>query len=202
MASNNQENYEYEFQQWRLNKLNDLKYHRAICMMICGASLDEVAKQLGMSKRNVQRFFESPDFNENLTRAIHLTFKSSLSKAALYADRALDILIEISEDDSQPTKYRLQAIRELFNVSLSAGLNGMPPSDLEARLHTEGKLLSHYNTVKSLGGDIHSQGLPVAKLNIENQRAIWLELYPDEPFPDEESYRLWFNQHELGETQE
>lgn len=190
---------ESEFQQWRLNKLNDLKYHRAVTMMICGCSLDEVAKQLGMSKRSVQRFFESPDFNENLTRAIQLTFKLSLSKAALFAERAIEILIEISEDPAQPTKYRLQAIRELFNVCLSAGLNGTPPTDLEARLHTEGKLLSHYNTVRSLGGDLHAQGLPVAKLNIENQRAIWMELYPDEPFPDEESYRIWFGRHELGQ---
>lgn len=197
MASNNQESSEYEFQQWRLNKLNDLKFHRAVCMMICGAGLDEVAKELGQSKRNVQRFFESPDFNGNLTRAIHLTFKSSLSKAALFADRALDILIEISEDTTQPTKYRLQAISELFKVSMAAGLNNTLPSDLEVRLHTEGKLLSHYNTVRSLGGDL--TGLPSNKLNIENQRAIWMELYPDEPFPDEETYRIWFNTHELGQ---
>lgn len=199
MASNNQENFEYEFQQWRLNKLNDLKYHRAICMMICGAGLDEVAKELGQSKRNVQRFFESPDFNENLARAIHITFKSSLSKAALFADRALQILIEISEDTTQPTKYRLAAIHEIFNIGFRANLNTTTPSDLEMRLHTEGKLLSHYNTVRSLGGDLSTQGLPVAKLNIENQRAIWMELYPGEPFPDEDSYRLWFNQHELGQ---
>jgi hypothetical protein len=199
MASNNQENSEYEFQQWRLNKLNDLKYHRAVCMMICGAGLDEVAKQLGQSKRNVQRFFESSEFNENLSRAIHLTFKSSLSKAALYADRALDILIEISEDTTQPVRYRLQAISELFKVSMAAGLNNTLPSDLEVRLHTEGKLLSHYNTVRSLGGDLSTQGLPSAKLNIENQRAIWMELYPSEPFPNEESYRQWFNTHELGQ---
>lgn len=199
MASNNQENFEYEFQQWRLNKLNDLKYHRAVCMMICGASLDDVAKQLGQSKRNVQRFFESPEFNENLSRAIHITFKSSLSKAALYTDRALQILIEISEDTTQPTKYRLAAIHEIFNIGFRANLNTTTPTDLELRLHTESKLLSHYNTVRSLGGDLSTQGLPAAKLNIENQRAIWMELYPNEPFPDEECYRIWFSRHELGE---
>lgn len=198
MVSSNEE---YEFQQWRLNKLNDLKYHRAICMMICGSSIDAVAKEFGMSKRNVQRFFDSQQFNENLTRAIQVTFKSSLSKAALFADRALDILKEIAEDKEQPTKYRLQAVREIFNVAFRANLDGnvQQHSELEQRLHREASLLSHYNTVRSLGEESKLKGLPAAKLNIENQRAIWYELYPNEPFPDEDSYRMWFNTHELGE---
>jgi len=146
MANNNEE---VKFQEWRQNKLKDFKYHRAVCLLICGADLTMDAKELGLSKRQIQRFFESPDFNENLNRAVQITFRSSLSHVALYMDKAIQILIGISEDVSQPAKYRIQAISELFKLALSTGLNATPASDLELRLHSEARLLNYYSSIKS-----------------------------------------------------
>jgi AraC-like DNA-binding protein len=184
-----------EYVQWRQNKLNDLKYHRAVCMMICGANLEEVAKELGMSKRNVQRFFEAPEFNENLTRAIQLTFKSSLSKAAVYADKALDLLIDIAEDVSTPVRYRLTAIHQIFEICFRANLQESKEETTADRISLGTKLLSSYNAVKSLSTDLSFKN----RLNIENEKLVWTELYPNEPFPREEEFKKWFKVHELGE---
>ena len=195
MAINSEE--EFDFQQWRKNKINDLKYHRAICMMICGSSLDDVAKTLGTTKRTVQRFFESEEFNTNLSRAMHLTFKSSLSKAAVFADRALDILMAIAEDVGTPVRYRLTAIHQIFEIAFRGGLNKNTNTDtITDRLDLGARMLAPYNTVRALSADA---GVSFQhKLNIENEKLIWTELYPDEPFPREEEFRQWFKEKELN----
>lgn len=189
-------NDEWEYRQWKGNKLQELRYHRAICMLVSGVDIGEVAKELKVSKRTVERFFNSPEFNENFTKAIQVTFKSALSKAALYADRALELLTEIAEDINQPTKYRLQAISTLFEVSLNAGLANPGKSELVDDFKQQSQLITTYNAVKQFGVN---SGLPMDAINLSNQRAIWNELYPDEPFPQEEEFRKYFRKYELGE---
>ena len=191
------DDYESEFQSWKGNKIQELKYHRAICMMICGADLGEVAKELNTTKRTIQRYFNSPEFNENLTRAIHLTFKKALSRAALYADRAVELLIEIAEDKDTPTKYRLQAIQQISDMCFKARMEYSinTPNPTKQRMYEQQSLLSSYSVVKVAGEGIEKRFS--AKMNDDNQRAIWNELYPNEPYPEDEELRRFFNKNEL-----
>lgn len=203
-GQNRDDDYEWDYQQWKGNKLQELKYHRAICMMICGANLGDVAKELGTTKRTVQRYFNSPEFNDNLTRAIQITFKNALSRASLFADRAVQILIEIAEDINQPTKYRLQAISQITDICFKAELQQPTRErqpDVDDRMYHQTKLLSSYNTVKSLGREIENSSIS-DRLNEENQKGIWSELYPDEPYPSEKTMRKHFDRWELGLDEE
>lgn len=202
---------ELQYQTWKNNKLQALKYHRAICMLICGHSTKDVAKQLETTERSVQRWFYESDFNENFDRAIRLTFQSALSKAALYADRALDILIEISEDKEEPTKYRLEAIKQIFticnqgNLQDKSNLNSQISSDLSEQFEVLSKFKAVHSQLEST--DFATYPTPLEdtdnfawkkdfwhlKPTLQNQKDVWMQLYPDEPFPSEETYREWFS---------
>lgn len=193
--------YEWEFQQWKGNKLQELKYHRAVCMMICGYTIKDVAKELNASQKTVERFFNNPEFNDNLTRAMQLTFRKALSKAALYADRAMDLLLEIAEDINQPTKYRLQAISQINDVCFKGKLDDCidvdaKPQSATFKMNNQQNLLSMQQSVNyyaGLTGNAEIQN----KLNKENTLLIWNELYPDEPYPNDENLRQHFNTNEL-----
>lgn len=186
---------EFRFKHWRENKLNTLKFNRIICLLICGQPVSAIAKEIGISTRTIERYFADNGFNENLTTAINLTFKKGLAEAALFADKAVQILIEISEDNTQSPKYRLQAIALLFKVCADVRLRQSYEETAQAKLDKQHRLLMSMRSINALI-EPNSKGLPAGKIEIENQKLIWAELYPNEPFPDDESFKQWFQDPE------
>jgi hypothetical protein len=173
-----------ELQKWQNTNIDVLKHQKAICLLISGHSVTEICKELSVSNRTLQRWFNYPEFNQNLSKAIRFVFQSSLAKAAIYADKALDLLMEIAESKDEPTRYRLQAIAQITDIAFKAGLHEERTelSEIESKMNYEKKLLSSYGSVRMLSNDI---GKDISQpLLLDNQRAIWEELYPDTPYPD------------------
>jgi hypothetical protein len=180
------------YQQWKTNKLISLKYNRAICMLAAGCSVTEVAKHLKITQRTVQQWFTQTEFNESLKFAIGITFKSALAKAATFADRGVEILIEISESPDTPTKNRIDALRLLFDI-----LNKSNNFDVSENHRTFEKtqtinLLAQNSEIRRLAG-IEAELESANETLLQRMRRRWRMIFPDLPFPeDDEELRRWY----------
>ncbi|MBD2608377.1 hypothetical protein H6G81_28625 [Scytonema hofmannii FACHB-248] len=184
-----------KFREWKNKTVNSLRYARIICLLVSGKDINFVAKEIGVSVRTIERYFNDEQFQYTLTTAIKLTFRKGIVDAALFADKAIQILIEISEDNTNSVKYRLQAIQMIFTICLQSNLQNLQetPADTTAnRLSKQAQLLSSVRTVEDLIGVNDSREL-VHKIKIENQKNLWQELYPNTDFPDEDIYQRLFN---------
>ena len=173
-----------ELQKWQNTNIDVLTHQKAICLLISGHSTGETCKQLGISQRTLQRWFTYPEFNQNLSKAIRFVFQSSLAKAAIYANKALDLLMEIAENKEEPTKYRLQAIVQITDIAFKAGLHEERSelNEVQQKFWRQTNLLSNYNSVRRHSDDI---GRDLKEpLLLDNQRALWAELFPDTPYPE------------------
>ncbi len=185
------------FSDWKTNKLASLRYNRAICMLASGYTSQEVAKHLGVTQRSVQMWFKDSAFNDSLRYAINITFQSAVAKAADFADRAVDTLIKISEDVDTPAKYRIDAIKLLFDIVLKAttGNSNTPENYRNFKLRENLATLNQYASVQNI---IETQNISLEKpslgsLNIEQMKILWTILYPDEPYPeDDNDLRNWY----------
>ena len=183
------------FQKWKTNKLASLKYNRAICMLASGYTPAQVAKHLGVTQRAVQQWFHNSDFNESLRFAIGITLKSALAKAAEFADEGIQILIDIARDKDTPPRYRIDAIKLVFEVLLKANSHTINENLEISHLTDELNLLNHHASIKNL---LESQGsnrfLPQPRTPLEKMRTLWQIMYPDKPFPeDEDEFRRWYD---------
>lgn len=172
------------FEHWKTNKLISLQYNRAICMLAAGYQPKEVAESLGVSERSIQRWLKDEKFNVSLKYAIGICFQGALANASQYTNRAVELLIEISEDKSAPFKYRLEAIRILFNFCLKANIQTQENPDLHAA-NERINLLYNFSTVQSLLLQQKSFSLPPSPLSTTT-KSLWTRLYPNEPYPEDE----------------
>jgi len=184
---------EARFQKWKMNKLCDLRYHRAVCMLAAGIPFDSVAEKLGVSVRSVERWFHDDDFNHDLKIAISVCFKSSVANAAQYINRSIDVLIEIIEDPGVHSKYRLDAIKQLHSFTQS---NYKEPQSM---LHEHLETLSQFSSVQSLiyklSPGSNDFSLPSGEMKAK-LKEIWERLYTDKPFPeDDDTLREYWNRH-------
>lgn len=185
------------FEQWKTNKLVSLRYHKAICMLAAGIPSKEVAKQIGVSERALQRWFkDDAQFNQSLKYAIGVCFKSALANAAQYSNRAVEVLIEIIEDVSQPVRYRLQAIQILFQFQHSAGSNKVQENPQLLQSQEQIELLNSFRQIQQTlfsikSGEIQKQDMIPAYTDLTNIRELWATLYPDQPYPEPEDVQKW-----------
>lgn len=178
MASNDD-----ELQRWTNTNIDALKHQKAICFLVAGLSPDETAKELGIAKRTLERWFKYPEFNQNLTKAIRHIHAAGFAKAVLYSERALDTLMTIIDDLDAPTKYRLEAIRILFeHTARGVRAASGQPGELLQKMKHQSSLFELHEYVKSGSRILGSAASE--KLAFDNSQAIWAELYPDENYPD------------------
>ncbi|MUG99771.1 hypothetical protein F7734_48865 [Scytonema sp. UIC 10036] len=178
---------------WRTNKLASLRYNRAICMLAAGYSPNEVAEHLGVTVRAVQMWFKEGDFNDSLRYAIHITFQSALSKAADFADRAVQILIDIAENPDTPSKQRIESIKLLFDILLRT-TQSVPENPKVFELSEKIKVLNQATYFKS-NNVVTTEIRPViSKTGLAEMRDVWTIIHPNEPFPEDETeLRKWFD---------
>jgi len=173
------------FEHWKTNKLISLQYNRAVCMLAAGYQPKDVAESLAVSERSIQRWMKDEKFNHSLKYAIGVCFSGALANASQYINRAVELLIEISEDKSAPFKFRLEAMRILFNFCLKANVQAQENPDLHA-VDEQLSLLHNFSTVQSLVAQQKSFSLPPAPLSTST-RSLWTRLYPNEPYPEDEN---------------
>jgi len=149
----NSTNEDSKFREWKNKNINSLRYARIVCLFVSGKDIHFIAKEIGISTRTIERYFNNEEFQQTLTTAIKLTFRKGIIEAALFADRAIQILIEIAEDNTNSVKYRLQAIQMIFTICLQSNLQNLQetPADTTAnRLSKQAQLLSSVRTVEDL----------------------------------------------------
>ena len=187
--SDDENNDEEKFQKWKMNKLCDLRYHRAVCMLAAGIPFDSVAEKLGVSVRSVERWFHDEDFNHDLKIAISVCFKSSVANAAQYINRSIEALIKIIESEEHHVKYRLKAIENLHSFMQQNYQE--PKSGLQQHIET----LHQFNSLQNLTLVASNLELPSADIR-KRLKEIWERLYTDKPFPeDDDTLREYWNRH-------
>lgn len=190
-------NEESRFLEWKSNKLDNLKYQRAIVMLASGYSGLEVAKHLGVTQRCVQKWFKEGSFNDSLKYAIHMTFQSAIAKAVDFADRAVAILIQIAEDADTPSKHRIEAIKVLFDICLRA-TQKTPENIREFELKENLTVLTQFANVQTVVKQHHiALDKPELGKGLEEMRTMWKLLYPDQPYPDDDQeLRDWWYRYD------
>jgi uncharacterized protein (UPF0147 family) len=188
MTNNSDDNSYYEL--WKTNKLQSLNYNRAICLLASGHDIKEISKYLGVSVRTIQRWYQQSDFKVNMKRAVELTLTAALANASCYANRAIDLLKDMAEDVNCPYKYRLQAIRLIFQFS-----NRAIPDDSDINPATDYmEKLRTFAQAKDLLAVSRQFELPVLTPTkaVENVE-VWEQIFPEEPYPDEENLKKFFD---------
>lgn len=184
--TNSDDNSYYEI--WKTNKLQSLNYNRAICLLASGQDIREISKCLGVSVRTIQRWYTQPDFKVNLKRAVEITLTAALANASCYANRAIELLKNMAEDINCPYKYRLQAIRLIFQFS-----NREVPNDADSAQEYMGKLRI-FSQAKDLLAISRQYELPaLTPTKAEENIELWAEIFPEEPYPDEENLKKFFD---------
>ena len=182
-----EENYEI----WKTNKLQSLNYNRAICLIASGHDFKEVSKFLGVSVRTLQRWYSQEEFKVNLKYAVGMTLTAALANASCYANRAIDLLKDMAEDLNCPYKYRLQAIRLIFQFSSRE----IPQDDnIPQTPHQEYlEKLRMFAQAKDLLAVSRQYQLPdLSQTKAVENIEIWQKIFPDEPYPDEVNLRKYF----------
>lgn len=186
---------EDEFQRWKNNKLLALKYHRTICMLLAGHSVRDVAEALGVSQKTIQRFFNDAEFNDSFRYSIGITFKAALATSALYANRAVDLLIEIAEDKDQSTKYRLRAIELLLQFNIRTNNHLISENEQVNNSSDQLQILNNYNSIHALLTQQTSLQLP--PVQNPDMKNLWRQIFPNQPYPeDDNNMRDWFDNPE------
>ncbi|MBW4450069.1 MAG: helix-turn-helix domain-containing protein [Spirirestis rafaelensis WJT71-NPBG6] len=104
-------------QRWQNTNIDVLKHQKAICFLVAGLSIDDTAKELGVSTRTLERWFKHPEFNQNLGLAIKHVYVSSFAKAVGYVDESMNVLMGIIRDESTLTRHRIDAIKLLLDFT-------------------------------------------------------------------------------------
>lgn len=157
-------------------------------MFAAGYSKKEIIKQLNISDRTLQHWFQKEKFRDTLNQAIGIVFKGVLSKAVSFAGEAIDILIDISRDPDTPSKYRIQAIQTIFNILHTADaqhvIEDKKQRDYQNKVDAITSYIQLKETVDMSNEDNDIVIYHETDSKQEKAKEIWVKLFPDEKFPD------------------
>lgn len=95
-------------------ELKDIRKAKLICYLIAGHTSKEAADKLGVSLSTVERCRRDENFQSELSKAVTEIYTSSLALAALWAEDAVNVLIEIASDETTPKRVRIEAAKVLL----------------------------------------------------------------------------------------
>ena len=101
-------------------------------LLASGRSLNEAAKLARCSRATVARRRADPEFGELLRREVQLIVEEARRHLVANANKATQVLVEISSDRQQKAMSRIAAARSL----LEFGLRFTEVIDVNARLRT------------------------------------------------------------------
>lgn len=160
-------------------------------MFASGYTKKEILSSLKISDRTLQHWFQKDNFRDTLNQAIGIVFRGVLSKAVSFASEGLEILIDISRDESAPTKYRIQAIQTIFDILLKSGAsNVFEDKTVRENQNKVDKIASYVQLREVI--DMANQNdennfslTPSEDTKEDRAKIIWAKLFPDEQFPDD-----------------
>lgn len=163
-----------------IDKIDQLNYYKAICLFAAGYSKKEILSTLKISERTLQHWFQKQPFRDTLNDAIGIVFRGVLSKAVTFASEGIDILIDISRDESTPTKYRIQAIQTIFDILLKSGANYTLEDKLQRETQAKVDRIASYTQLQ----DAVSMVISDEDDREEKVKSVWGKLFPSEEYPE------------------
>lgn len=96
------------------------KQYKAICMLVAGYEINEVAQAIGLTRVVVSRWKKEAKFQAQLDEAIFKVYDSAIAELIAGADYAAKELIKIIQDEETPVKVRVNAIQTLLSFATKA----------------------------------------------------------------------------------
>ena len=167
----------------KVYKMTDLSRYKAICLFAAGYDRLEIEKRLGISQRQLQKYFADVDFNYALNQALSITFKSALAQAVSFTGDAITILQGIASSEDTPSKYRIQAVQTIFEVIFRSGVHETQlQSESQHNLDEKINLISTYSKLQDV---VAISDLSDDEASGEKARKIWNEFFPQATIPKE-----------------
>lgn len=95
------------------------KVDRVIEALLTTGTVKDAAEKLGMHRNTLyKKYLNDPAFIEEFKRVRDERQRATVAKLANYATRALDVLMEIAEDEESPPHARVAAARGLVEQSM------------------------------------------------------------------------------------
>ena len=102
----------------------------AVSLLAQGWRRAEVERELGISRRTLDRWTARPAFREALDQERRGIVREAMSRAKAHMGRMLEVLRRIAEDDAMPPPSRVSAAAKILDVAVKA----IEVQDLDERL--------------------------------------------------------------------
>ncbi len=106
------------------------KQHAAIDALLVSATVQTAAQASGVSRRQLYRWLDDPDFAAAYRRARWSATQQSIARLQQVSSAAVTVLISIAADKHMPPSSRVAAASKLLDLALRA----VELEELEARL--------------------------------------------------------------------
>lgn len=167
-----------------LYRLDQLNYYKAICLYAGGYSKKEIIERLKISDRTLQHWFQKDEFKSCLNNAIAIVFKSIIAKSISYANENIDILQAIARDSDTPSKYRISAIRTIFDIIFQSESHLLKfENPAQKQLDEKIDLIGSYIKLQDV---ISVRDINAVETSSElKSQMVWREFFPDADIPKE-----------------
>ncbi len=106
------------------------KIEQAIAALLSHRSIEDAAREVGISANTLQRWIKEPEFQDELRKARQAVFTHAIGRLQDAAGAAVSSLLRIMMDMSTPAATRLRAIEMVLEQAAKAG----EMEDFEGRL--------------------------------------------------------------------